>query len=455
LVPGSRVESAQSGTGISMTVYIEKDEGGQRIVRHGPVVLASGAILGLNEFGQMRNIEDHKYFTDAAEEGTFTVTKHGFNLRIIAHPSIIITANPIGGFWKNSDIIDPSEFPILIQMGERLDFIIPFIEKTDEESIRYYAGKRRELAKRLGDPSIEQNTLWLKRYLLYARSLSPQLSDEVRKLLEDFLVEMAKQGVRGLPRKLDALERTAIGFAKLKLKSVVDEEDVYDTIELFNSILKYFKQEVTNKNPRDLLLQECEKILEANEGYEWCLDPLVDKICFENTILDKYIGPVKKSQYNSKIKALKPFLEKNPNIHRTNNNPTAYTWLGKNNNKDNREKRNLASGRNSLDHTSSVNTSKSITDKSPDVPDATDRCNDKSENYLKPSPGIQFSKRENKTESDNFKIKIPASDTSVSSGDNPIIIEHNNTVEQKLQLTHSKSAHVMTNEDLDVEEGET
>ena len=66
LVPGSRVESAQSGTGISMTVYIEKDEGGQRIVRHGPVVLASGAILGLNEFGQMRNIEDHKYFTDGS-----------------------------------------------------------------------------------------------------------------------------------------------------------------------------------------------------------------------------------------------------------------------------------------------------------------------------------------------------------------------------------------------------
>ena len=66
---------------------------------------------------------------------------------------------------------------------------------------------------------------------------TPELTDEVRKLLEDFLVEMAKQGVRGLPRKLDALERTVIGFAKLKLKNVVDEEDVYDTIDLFNSIL--------------------------------------------------------------------------------------------------------------------------------------------------------------------------------------------------------------------------
>ncbi len=101
-------------------------------------------------------------------EGTFTVTKHGFNISVIAHPSIIFTANPIGGFWKNSEIIDPSEFPILTQMGERIDFIIPFIEKTDEESIRYYADNHRELAQEAGNPRIEQNTLWLKRYLLYS-----------------------------------------------------------------------------------------------------------------------------------------------------------------------------------------------------------------------------------------------------------------------------------------------
>ncbi|MFZ0515351.1 MAG: hypothetical protein WAM14_27385, partial [Candidatus Nitrosopolaris sp.] len=64
-----------SGTPVSMTVYVDKEENGQRTMRPGPVVLASGAILGLNEFGQMKNIEDNKYFTDAAEEGSFTVTK--------------------------------------------------------------------------------------------------------------------------------------------------------------------------------------------------------------------------------------------------------------------------------------------------------------------------------------------------------------------------------------------
>ena len=69
--------------------------------------------------------------------------------------------------------------------------------------------------------------------LLLARNLNPDLPANVPIKLEDFLVEMAKQGIRGLPRKLNALERTAIGFAKLKLKDTVDEDYVYNTMVLF------------------------------------------------------------------------------------------------------------------------------------------------------------------------------------------------------------------------------
>ena len=102
-----------------------------------------------------------------------------------------------------------------------MDFIIPFIEKTDETSIREYAKQRPELVDRLG--SFASTTLWLKKYLLYAQSLTPDLPQKVRIILEDYLVSIAKKGVRGLPRRLEAFQRTAIGFAKLKLKETVDE----------------------------------------------------------------------------------------------------------------------------------------------------------------------------------------------------------------------------------------
>jgi len=282
-VPGSRVESMQSGTPVSMTVYIDKEENGQRTMRPGPVVLASGAILGLNEFGQMKNIEDNKYFTDSAEEGAFTVTKHGFNLHVTAHPSYVWTANPVSGRWKNPDVIDAVEFPILAQWGDRMDFIIPFIERMDETSIREYTKERRDLVNRLD--SFASTTLWLKKYLLYARSLKPDLPQNVRIKLEDYLVAIAKHGVRGLPRRLEALERTAIGFAKLKLKDSVDEDDAFDTIDLFNEMLKFYKQEVTS--PRDLAFLQCLNVLEKTNPQKWTLDDLIQEVPVSIFILVK------------------------------------------------------------------------------------------------------------------------------------------------------------------------
>src|SRR5215469_17200116 len=102
---------------------------------------------------------------------------------------------------------------------------------------------------------------------LYARSLKPDLPEKMRTMLEDYLVSIAKEGVRGLPRKLEALERTAIGFAKLRLKDSVDEEDAFDTIDLFNEMLKFYKQEVTS--PRDLAFLQCLSVLEKTNPKGW------------------------------------------------------------------------------------------------------------------------------------------------------------------------------------------
>jgi len=171
-----------------------------------------------------------------------------------------------------------------------MDFIIPFIEKTDETSIRDYAKQRRELENRLD--SFASSTLWLKKYLLYARNLKPDLPQNVRIILENYLVQIAKQGVRGLPRKFEALERTAIGFAKLKLKHSVDEEDAFDTIDLFNEMLKFYKQEVNS--PRDLAFLQCLNVLEKTSPQKWALDSLIQEVCSKNPDIALYIGNVKK-----------------------------------------------------------------------------------------------------------------------------------------------------------------
>jgi DNA replicative helicase MCM subunit Mcm2 (Cdc46/Mcm family) len=324
LVPGSRVESVQSGTPISMTVYVDKEENGQRMIRPGPLIFASDGILGLNEFGQMRNIEDGKYFTDAAEEGCFTVTKHGLNFPIIAHPSFVWTANPISGRWKNPSVIDEAEFPIIAQWGDRTDFIIPFIENTDPIWIKKYIQRRKELLKQLG--SCDVISLWMKKYLMYARSLNPELPENMRTMLGDYLIEIVTKGVKGWPRKLEALERTAIGFAKFKLKEVVDEEDISDTIDLFNEILKFYKPGLVPLRDRTFL--QCLPLLQKTPS-ERELDGLIREVCVKNPDIDLYIGKQKTYRSNRKIQALTPLFDKHPNIRKIKEKPITYVWVDK------------------------------------------------------------------------------------------------------------------------------
>lgn len=456
LVPGSRVESMQSGTPVSMTVYIDKEENGQRTVRPGPVVLASGAILGLNEFGQMKNIEDNKYFTDSAEEGSFTVTKQGCNIHVEAHPSFIWTANPLSGRWKNPGIITEVEFPILAQWGDRMDFIIPFIERTDEASIREYSRWRLELEKRLGDiPSI---TSWLKRYLYYARPLNPSIAPRIRTILENYLVDIAKQGVRGIARKLEALERTAIGFAKLKLKDAVDEDDAYDTMHLFNEMLKFYKQEVNlPKNPRDMVFLNCLNVLEKAKPQIRSIDQLIEKACSENKSDDLYIGKVKKSQYNSKIKALKPLFEKHPNVQICSRNPTAYCWVDKNDHVSPNQKN------------TETKVGNNRSEESPDVTDVTDGQKKKDEiknscTDNKPTATTERTSTNTPTISldVNANSQSSTSDASDASDDSSRIMSQGIDLKKsRLELKYSKAAQVLTNdtfEDIDdgnIEDGST
>ena len=451
LVPGSRVESMQSGTPVSMTVYIDKEENGQRTMRPGPVVLASGAILGLNEFGQMKNIEDNKYFTDSAEEGSFTVTKHGFNIHVTAHPSFVWTANPVSGRWRNPDVIDVVEFPILAQWSDRMDFIIPFIEKTDETSIREYSKQRRELVNRLGN--FASTTLWFKKYLLYARSLKPDLPQNVRITLEDYLVDIAKQGVRGLPRRLEALERTAIGIAKLKLKDSVAEEDAFDTIDLFNEMLKFYKQEVNS--PRDLAFLLCLNVLQKNSPQKWALDSLIQKICSENTNIDLYIGEIKKSQYNYKIKALKPLFDKHPNIQKCGENPTVYAWFNKDDQiRPNKEDKDVTYN-NHLEESSDVTDVTETQNKEDEIKNSTyvtGTVVSAGSSLSSAGTSLNIDYTSGTTTNTNEKkqgcTNKLTSDASDASDDSSVIITDNKNIE-KISLRHSPAAHVLTNNDVE------
>jgi hypothetical protein len=265
-------------------------------------------------------------------------------------------------------------------------------------------------------------------------------------------VDIAKQGVRGIARKLEALERTAIGFAKLKLKDSVDEDDAYDTMSLFNEMLKFYKQETyLPKNPRDTVFLHGLNFLEKIKPQKRSLDEIVQKVCSENQGDNLYIGKIKKSQYNYKIKALKPLFKQHPNIQICNDNPTEYCWVDKNDNVSPNQKN------------AETKVGNNRSEESPDLTDVTDGQKKKDE--IKNSSADNKSKATTERTSTNkptISLDVNAnsqnstSDASDASDDSSRIMSQGIDLKKsRLELKYSKAAQVLTNDTFeDIDDGD-
>ena len=230
--------------------------GGTHTLRLGPIPRARGAICAINEIGKMP-LPEHKHLLDFMEEGWTTINKYGFNSTISGHTSIIATTNPINDTWKYEDRIDYSEFPTIGPIIQRFDLVLVFRETTDVITLREYLEARDKISRSSKNESFDKDEAFLKKYLMLARTYDPTITEEANSMLSEFLINMAKNGIRGLHRKRETLDRIAIAIAKLKLKAYADAEDAREAMEFFNVILLNYQQTVpASRNPRDITYEE-------------------------------------------------------------------------------------------------------------------------------------------------------------------------------------------------------
>jgi DNA replicative helicase MCM subunit Mcm2 (Cdc46/Mcm family) len=323
IVPNARYESCQSSTGLSLTAQVSKEEGGAYILRAGPIPQAKGSLCALNEIGQMP-ISDHKHLLDFMEEGWSTLNKYGFNAKIAGYTSILASANPLNSTWKDSGLVDFSEFPTLVQIIHRFDFISVFREVTDENKLREYACKRAEIAAKFAAGSFENFESLLRKYIMYARTFTSAISDEAKAMLNDFWVKMAAAGVRGLPRKLDSLERAAISRAKLKLKNVADAEEAIEVMQFFNVMHSNFAQTVVL--PRDVALTEICQVIRDHNGYPIAYVEAAKIACERNPQVKYYLGNKLELSKNWKLDNVLSLLRRNPSIQLVSEKPVVVRW---------------------------------------------------------------------------------------------------------------------------------
>jgi len=245
IAPRAIYTTGKGATAAGLTAAVIRDkQTGEYYLEAGALVLADGGIACIDEIDKMRE-EDRVAIHEAMEQQTISIAKAGIVARLNARTSVLAAGNPrYGRYLVNRSIAENVNLPPTILSRFDLIFVmrdVPSAEK-DLRLARHitYTHMREEDVK----PIIDVETL--RKYIAYTRKfVRPTLSEEARKMLEEFFVEMRKKSlevpdspVAITARQLEALIRLAEAHAKMALKSVITEEDAAEAIRLVKSMLE-------------------------------------------------------------------------------------------------------------------------------------------------------------------------------------------------------------------------
>lgn len=313
LIPNSRYESVQHSTSKSLTAIVSKEED-QYYLRLGPVSMSKGSICALNEAGTMSH-DDQKLLLDVMEEGEYTINKYGFNSKIQSPTTIIMSANFKETGSIDLDYISTDNIPFTKQVQDRIDLVIVYKDNEDLEGLKDYVQQKMKMHSK----TVPVYDVFIQKYLKRARHIHPSLSPEASMMIEDFYLNLRKSnpGFSNSRRKLDTIVRLCIAVAKLKLKKVVDGEDVLDATKFYNSILFTFNGSIAPipKDPVVLCVSECISFLEENRELSFSLTDLLCEVCNKDKYLRSYlIGP--KDHHNGDTDLRKLSTDKNKKVRR-------------------------------------------------------------------------------------------------------------------------------------------
>ncbi|MGC9009237.1 MAG: LAGLIDADG family homing endonuclease [Sulfolobales archaeon] len=212
---------------------------GEYYLEAGALVLGDLGVVCIDEIDKMRE-EDRVAIHEALEQQTVSISKAGIYAVLNARASVLAAGNPrYGRYEEDRHITENINLPPTIL--SRFDLIFVLRDKPNPEEDRRLASyivethARYDEIKPIIDPQL------LRKYIAYARTyVKPVLSEEARKMLVDFFVEMrraAAESKGAVPisitaRQMESLIRLAEAHARMALKEVVDVEDAAEAIRM-------------------------------------------------------------------------------------------------------------------------------------------------------------------------------------------------------------------------------
>ena len=275
--------------------------------------------------------EDQDNLLDVMEEGEFTVNKFA-KLRTIRSPTTIIaTANPKNNRWKDQGSISLDEIPFEAIILSRFDIVLVFRDTTEEQANREFAYKKIEYDER----HIYHNYNFLEKYIEYAKTISPFITEEARSILNEYWVRLKrKDEFASTNRTLESIYRISKTFARLHLCNIVDMKIAYETIDFMNNMLKEFEISIYQiKDSRSVAYEETIKLIQQQKAPIELIEA-IQMVCQKNDQVKHYIGNVFKQNKNKKLKLLCNKIRENRSITRTQHNPMVVQWMDGNTSKN-------------------------------------------------------------------------------------------------------------------------
>uniref|UniRef100_A0A671R043 DNA replication licensing factor MCM5 n=1 Tax=Sinocyclocheilus anshuiensis TaxID=1608454 RepID=A0A671R043_9TELE len=241
--------SGKGSSAAGLTASVLRDPNTRGFVMEGgAMVLADGGVVCIDEFDKMRE-DDRVAIHEAMEQQTISIAKAGITTTLNSRCSVLAAANSVFGRWDDTKGEDNIDFmPTILS---RFDMI--FIIKDHHDQQRDMVTLARHvmnvhLSAQTQTEGVEGEIplATLKKYVAYCRAkCGPRLSAAAAEKLKNRYVLMrsgAKEHERetdrrvSIPitvRQLEAVVRIAESLAKMKLQPIAGEEEVDESLRLF------------------------------------------------------------------------------------------------------------------------------------------------------------------------------------------------------------------------------
>lgn len=233
LSPRGVFTTAGRSTKAGLTAAAVKDEKtGGFMLEAGACVLADMSLCAVDEIERMDK-NDRAALHPVMEQQIVAISMAGISATLNARCAILGAGNPTAGRWDHYQTVSEN-INLPVSLLSRFDLIFIMIDAPDSD-------KDNSLAERILGMDIEEGELLtkeqMKKYIAYARTISPEMPSEFKKKIRDYYVGLRRgsegQAIMITPRQLESIPRLSKALARVHLHEKVTESDLDEALRLF------------------------------------------------------------------------------------------------------------------------------------------------------------------------------------------------------------------------------